>query len=131
LREQIGRDLAHHDEPRRLRHLLYDRPLRVGGVVEDGVQGDDRRHAQRAQQVEDVRAVVAAEDPVLVLQRHPAHVLVVDQLGGARVVALHSLSNLVADLVRILVRAAAVGHRDRHRPHLRVGGADARCEIAL
>ena len=62
------------------------------------MQRDGRGHAQRAQKIQDVRAVVAAEDPVLVLQRHPAHGLVVHQLGRARVVALRSLADLVLDL---------------------------------
>ncbi len=129
-REQIGGHLAHDDEPRGLGHLLHDASLRVRGIVEHRVQGDDRRDAQRAQEVEDVRAVVAAEDAVFVLQRHPAHVLVVDQLGGARVVALRSLPYLVADLVRVLVVAGGVRHRDRHRLDARAGGVDAGREIA-
>ena len=114
-RQQIRGDLAHHDEHGRLGHLLDDRPLRRRRRVEDGVQRDDRGHAQRAQKIQDVRAVVAAEDSVLVLQRHPAHGLVVHQLGGARVVALRPLADLVLDVRRVVVLHALVGDGDDER----------------
>ena len=63
--------------------------------------------AQRAKKVQDVGAVVAAEDAILVLHRNPADVLVVDQLGGARIVALCPLPDLVLDLLGILVGPAS------------------------
>ena len=66
-RQQVRRDLAHDDEHGRLGHLLNDRALRRRRRVEDGVQRDGCGHAQRAQEIEDVRSVVSAEDSVLVL----------------------------------------------------------------
>ena len=129
-RQQIRRDLAHDDEHRRLGHLLDDRPLRRRRRIEDGVQRDGRGHAQRAQKIQDVRAIVAAEDPVLVLERHPADGLVVHQLGRARVVALRPLANLVLDVRRVVVLQPLVGDGHDERLHAVVGREHPRREIA-
>ncbi len=112
--ELLG-DLAHDHERRALPgHLLHDRALRFGRLAEHGVQGGHGRNSQRGQEVEDVDAVVAAEDPVLVLDRDQSHVAVVDELGRAGVVALHPLADLVPDIVRIVVLAARIGDGQAH-----------------
>ena len=86
--------------------LAHDRRLIVGRVLEDSVQRNDGRHPQRVHEIEDVAAVVAAEDAVLVLDRDQAHATVVHELRSARVVGLDVLPNLELDLGRILVLAA-------------------------
>ncbi len=93
------------------------------------MQRDDGRDPQGAEKIENVRAVVAAEDAVLVLQGDPAHVFVVDELGGARVFPLGALPDLVLDLGGVFVLAASLGDRDRQRHDAPVSGPHASREI--
>ena len=86
--------------------------------------------AQRRQKVEDVRAVIAAEDAVLVLDGYEPHVGVVDELGRPSIVGLDRLPDLVFDLTRVLVLTSRIAHRDGHWEYAIAGGADRRGEIA-
>ena len=66
---QQGRGGARHDDRgvNPLHQLDEDRALVRRRVTEDGVEGGDRRHVQRADEVQHGRAVIAAPDAVLVL----------------------------------------------------------------
>ena len=129
-RQEILGDRAHHDDDGRPGHALHDDSLRVRGSVEHGVQRDHRGHAQRAEKIQDVSAVVAAEDAVFVLERHPPHVLVVDQLCGARVVGLRSLPNLVLDLLRVLVGTRLIVDGDDQGLDTLIGSGHSGCQVA-
>ena len=99
------------------------------GLLEHRVQRDDRRHAQRVDEIEDVAAVVAAEDAVLVLNADQAHVAVVHELRGARVVGFDVLPDLELDLGGILVLARRLGDGEHHRQHAPSSPATAAREI--
>ena len=130
-REKILGDLAHHHELHAFRgQFPHDRRLILGRVLEDGVQRNDGGHAQRVHEIEDVAAVVAAEDAVLVLDANQAHAAVVHELGSARVVGLDVLPNLELDLGRILVLAARFGDGQHHREHAPFIGSNSTGEIA-
>ena len=49
---------------------VNDRPLILGGAFEHRVEGDGRRHGELRDELDDLLAVGAAEDPELVLDRH-------------------------------------------------------------
>ena len=67
-REQVRGRLRHHDgRLDQLDQLGQDRALRVGRGAQHGVQRRDRGHVERSDEVEDVLAVLAAPDAVLVL----------------------------------------------------------------
>ena len=68
-----------------------------GRLGQDGVQRHDRRHAQRADEVEHVLAILAAPDAVLVLDRDDVDAAV-QRLGGAQVVSALVLADPVVDL---------------------------------
>ncbi len=81
------------------------------------MQRGDGRDTQRREEIENIGAVVAAEDPVLVLDRYQAHVAVIHELGRAGVVALHGLADLVPDVLGVLVLSARIRHRQGDREH--------------
>ena len=129
-REQVPSHLAHDHELRAVgQHLVDDRRLIRRRALEHGVQRHDHRHAQGADEIEDVAAVVAAEDPVLVLNRDQAHGAVVHELRGARVIGFDVLPNLELDLRGILVLARRFGDREHHGQRAPVVTGDSRGEI--
>ena len=129
-REQVLRDLAHDDELRAVaQHLVDDRGLIRRRALEHRVQRHDHGHAQRADEIEDVAAVVAAEDAVLVLHRDQAHGTVVHELRGARVIGFHVLPNLELHVRRVLVLARRLGDGEHHGQRALVGPGDGRGEI--
>ena len=84
LRERLAAELRHDD--RGGGHVdEAGRTARWRGVGsrQDGVQRRDGRHVEGAGEVDDVRAVLAAPDPVLVLDRHDVHAAV-DQRRAVR-----------------------------------------------
>jgi hypothetical protein len=60
------------DDVGRLDEPTQDAALPRGGLLEHGVQDDDRRHRQVRHDVDQVAAVGPAEDPVLVLDHDGA-----------------------------------------------------------
>ena len=108
--QQIRGDLTHdHHARASLRHPLDGRSLRIRGMFENRMKGGDRWHLQGRQEVEDVSPVVTAEDPVFVLNRYQAHVAVIHELGGAHVVGLDPLPDLVFHLVGVFVLRSRIG----------------------
>ena len=69
-------------------------------MLQDGVERGDGRDFERPDEVEDVRAVLAAPDPVLVLDRDDADASV-QRVGGSQVVVRLVLSNPMVDFDRI------------------------------
>ena len=93
------------------------------------MQRHDDRHAQGPDEVEDVAAVVAAEDAVLVLHRDQAHGTVVHELRGARIISFHVLPNLELHFRGILVLARRLGDGEHHGQRAPVVPGDGRGEI--
>ena len=93
------------------------------------MQGYDGRHAQRPEETEDVAAVVAAEDAVLVLHRDQANGTVVHELRGARIVSLDVLPNLELHFRGILILARRLGDGEHHGQRAPVIPGDSRGEI--
>ena len=109
-----------HDHVGPLEQAQQDVPLPFDGVLEDGVHHDDRRHRHRVDDLQDVDAVRAAVDAVLVLDDH--HVEAVEATdGGADTVrgAVHQLRHhVVTGLRRRLVDH--LHHAERPRGELQV-----------
>src|SRR6185436_398198 len=78
---------------------------------------------------EDVAAVVAAENAVLVLYADRTHAAVVHELGGARVIGLHVLPNLELHLGGVLVLARRLGDGQHHRHRTPVVAGDGRGQV--
>ena len=88
------------------------------------------------QEVENVGSVFTAEDPVFVLDRYQAHVAVVHELGGARVVGFDPLPDLVFHLVGVFVLRSGIGQGQGDGRHPLAGrgqrrGADPRVKVAM
>ena len=84
--EQLGAGLAHHNQPlRQPRQLLEHQALRRIRFGQDRVQRRDDRHAQVPQQLEQMRARLAAEDPVFVLDRQHVHLVDVQKIRRAAI----------------------------------------------
>jgi hypothetical protein len=84
-------------------------------VFQHRVQGDRDGCAQGTHHIEDIDAVVASEDSVLMLNGDKAHVAIVDELGGTCVVGLDVLPDLELHLRGVLVLPRRFGHRQHHR----------------
>ena len=128
--EQVPRDLAHHHDLHAVdQQFLDDGRLIRRGALQHGVQRHDGRHSQSSHEIEDIAAVVAAENPVLVLHANQAHLTVVHELRGARVIGFHVLPNLELHLGGILVLTRRLGHRQHHRQRTLVAAGDGSGEI--
>ena len=86
---------------------------------EDRVERRDDRHAQIAQELEHVPARLAAEDAVLVLDRHDVDGVDVEEVGGAPVRVDVALGDLEAHARRVGVLHADVVHREHEAVELR------------
>ena len=104
---------AHDDEAlRELGELVHHAALQGIGLAEDGVQRRHDRHAQLAQQREDVAARLAAEDAVLVLHAHDVDGVDVQEVRRAPVRRDVALGDLEANPRRVRVTLAGVVHRE-------------------
>ena len=90
--------------------LGEDGPLAGRRVLQDGVKRGDGRDIERPDEVEDVCAVLAAPDPVLVLDRDDADASV-QRAGGPQVVVRLVLANPMVDFDRIRATACSGGWR--------------------
>ena len=118
--QQVRARGAHDDEAlREPRQLVDHRALRRIRRREDGVQRRHDRHAQLAQQREDVGAGLAAEDSVLVLHGQHVDVIDVQEVGGAPIRAEVALGDLEPDARRIAVPSAGIVHRQHERVDVR------------
>ena len=103
--------------------LLDDAPLVRGRRLEDGVEDDDHdRRAEAIDEVDDVGAVAAAEEPELVLDDHRVVILenarcVVERRAGAAHPLVHDggRRHCLAELVDAAHDACAPGRRERAR----------------
>ena len=105
--EERGAVAAHDDEALgEADERVHHRALHRVGLREDGVERRDDRHAQLAQELEDVAAGLAAEDAVLVLHGHDVDRVDVEEVGGAPVGGDVALGDLEADprRIRVLLR---------------------------
>jgi hypothetical protein len=111
--EQLGAVLAHHHQPlRELRQLVDHAALRQAGLAQDRVQRRHDRHAQLAQEGDQVAAGLAAEDAELVLHRDDVDAVDVQVVGGPPVRRRIGLADLEADARGVAVALARVVHRD-------------------
>jgi hypothetical protein len=65
------------------------------------VERHDKGNAQCVDEVEDVLAILAAPDPLTVLQAYHLHAAFVERIGGVRVVGLDVAPDSMADLGRV------------------------------
>ena len=93
-------DLAHHV-------ALGGRRLR-----EHGVERGHDRHFQARQQLDDIAAGLAAENPVLVLEARDVVAGAVQELGRPHVVTDHVVADLEADGGGIRIATTGVRHGD-------------------
>jgi hypothetical protein len=101
--------LAHYDETVRERgQFVEDLPLSGIRFFQDGVERRDNRHAQFAQQGEDVTARRPSEDPVLMLEADDIHIADVEEVGGALVRCQIAFRKLEANTIGIRVPGRAV-----------------------
>ncbi len=122
--EEVHRPLAHHHELAAQDHqLVHHLALALAGRLQHGVEGGDDGAAQLAQQVQDVAAVVAAEDAELVLQADGPHLVVVEEFGRADVVGRLVLAQAVLDLRRVVQVVGRIVHRDDDGAQPRVHAA--------
>ena len=89
-----------------------DLTLRRGRSTEHGVESRHHGPPERPHEVEDVRAVGAAPDPVLVLDRDHVDAGRVERGGGGRVILLDVATDALTDLGRIGRRAGGRMQRD-------------------
>ena len=83
LLEEVNAALAHHDDPVGQGGHFLQHPELIGvGIAQNRVKGRHDRHAQIAQQGQDVAARPAAIDAILVLQTHQVHVVDVQKISG-------------------------------------------------
>ena len=110
---------AHDHHTVRQGNDLLEHPALIGiGIAQDRVQRRDDRHAQFAQECQDITARLSSEDAVFMLQRHHVHVVDVQEIGGAAIGFNILLGQFEADPRRVLV--ACFGIIDRQRD---AGGA--------
>ncbi len=129
-REQVSRDLAHHHDLHAVdQQFLDDCRLIRRGALQHGVQRHDGRHSQSSDEVEDIAAVVAAEDPVLVLHAYQAHLTEIDELRGTCVVGFHVLPNFELHLGGVLVLTRRLRNGQHHRQRALVAAGDGGGEI--
>ena len=98
-------------------------------MLEHRVERDYRRHSQRTDEIEDVLAVVAAEDPVFVLNADEAQMAEVHELRGAGVVRFDVLPDLELHFIGILVLPRGLGYGEHHRQDAAVVTGDRKREI--
>ena len=119
LAQDLGGALAHHHDPiRQAADGADDLLLVLVGLLEDGVEGGDDRHAQVLQQADDIVARLAAIDAELVLEADGIDAVHVEEVDGAAVVADDPLADLELHLGRVVVAERDVVHR--HRPQFGV-----------
>ena len=107
--QEIGRGLRHDDGGVGHPHELgEDSLLARRRVLQDGVKRRDRRDPERSDEVKDVAAVLAAPDPVLVLDRDDVDAFA-QRLGRAEVVVPLVLADPMVDLDRIADRRLSGG----------------------
>ena len=129
--QQRGAVGAHDDQALRERgQLVHHRALRRVGLGEDGVQRRHDRHAQLAQQREDVAAGLAAEDPVLVLHAQDVDGVDVQEVRRAPVRGEVALGDLEADPRRVGVAPAGVVHGQHEAVELGELGGDRVAQVA-
>jgi hypothetical protein len=128
---QQGRAMgAHDDQTFRERSQLIHHAVLVGvRFSEDGVQRGHDRHAQLAQEHEDMAAGLAAEDSVLVLHAQDVDGIDVQEVRGTAVRRDVALADLEANPGRVCVTLARVVHRQREAVELGVLGGDRVAEI--
>jgi hypothetical protein len=123
--QEAGAALAHHHQPvGALDQFFHDAALIRIGLAQHGVQGGDDRHAQLAQQRQNVAARRAAEDAVFMLQANEVHVVAVEEISGASIGGGVALRDFEADARRIVVARFGVVDRQREARRVRVGGGD-------
>ena len=116
--------LGHDDHAgRELADLTEHTALLGAGILEDGVQGGDDRHAQVAQQTDDMAAGRTAEDAVLVLEADDIGIGEIEEIGRSQVGVELLLLDFEADFGRVVVtlRNVVDGHDETIGPGI-LGG---------
>ncbi len=109
--EEIDRPLTHHDEFRRMGRDLDEHSLLDGvGLLHHGVTRDDERPGKVANEREEIRPPLAAEDPVFVLKADNVDTAEIEEVGRPRVVHRVILPHLEFHPVWISVAFGSVVH---------------------
>jgi hypothetical protein len=130
LPQEPGAALTHDDQPiRALGQLFHDAALIRIRLAQDGVQRGHHRHAQLAQERQNVTAGRTAEDAVFVLQADEIHIVAVQEIRGPPVRGWVILHQLEAHARRIGVAVVGVVHGQGEASRLRVRGGDGLAQI--
>ena len=96
--EKLDGFVRHDDKSRdMLFHLLQNAPLRLGRIRKHCVESDGDWHCDGTHQIENIVAVVAAIDAVLVLNRKKADFMLVEEPCGPQVIGTVLFLNGVND----------------------------------
>ena len=118
--EYLASALGHDDHASGAgEQFLHDAALVGVGLAQEGVQGGDDGHFERAHQAQHVAAGRSAEDAKLVLEGNPADVGDVDEIRRALIGGKFLLLDLEPHALGIFVAALHVVHR--HHEALRLG----------
>jgi hypothetical protein len=104
-------------------------PLNARRLRQDRMQRCHHGHAEPVEQRENVVAGFAAEDAELVLERDNIVPAVIQNIRCVSVVLDRLVADFKPDLCRIVVRPAAVGHRDDAGFDTGIQGCDGLSEI--
>ena len=91
---------------------------------EHRVQCRDDRHFESRQELDDIAAGLAAENPVFVLKRNNVESCAVQELGRLDIIADRFVVNLEAHSRRIVIGAVRIRHSDDAGLKIRPGGRD-------
>ena len=123
--QELAAALRHHDESRGELGQFPQHAALIGrGLFQHGVERRHHRHADVAQQREDVPPRLAAEDAVLVLQRDDVDVAEVEKVGRAAIGIEVLLLELELHFPRVVVAFGDVVDRHDAAVDRRVLGGD-------
>ena len=114
--QELGRQLAHHDQAIRKRGDLLHHPELVGiGLAKNGMERGHHRHLEAAQQLQDVTASRSTENSILVLQTDHVEIVEVQELSGLSIRSQIVLGERPSHPRRIVISSVRVVYRKRQQ----------------
>ncbi len=113
-----------------MRGRAETRPACLAIVQHAAMTVADDFSTQRVHEVQNVAAVIAAEDAVFVLDGYQAYAAIVYELRRARIIRLHVLADLELHLSGILMLAERFSDGQDHVSRAAVGSANCRRKVS-